>query len=111
MCPQTVNIWEQLDLWIQNKVGYKLNLNCQDKILGYLKFDSNYVPINIIILVTKSYIFLKARNSQSLLFQELQANIENTYDEQKLVSQMDFKNEKFATSWNLFSRLVNYMIS
>ena len=106
-CPKTIDLWEQLECWIKNMTGHRPNLQNHDKILGYLKFGSNYLPINTIILVTKSYIFSKSKKFPSLIFSELQQKIQITYNEQKLVSQIDLKNDKFDNNWNIYKNLFN----
>ena len=79
------NFWDRVKVWIETRTGVTLNLGPLEHILGYLKTD-NFLPINVIILVVKTYIFSNSRMSKNLNIMELKQKIKVIYDEQKLVA-------------------------
>ena len=52
---RTVNtLWNKLSVWITEKLRITVDFNTEMVILGYLERDENYIPLNSIILITKS---------------------------------------------------------
>ena len=56
-CSKVIPIWQNIESWISNKVGIKLKVTDSMKILGYIERNKDYWPINLVILVTKKYIY------------------------------------------------------
>ena len=56
-CPVSFQVWIDLKSWITRKTVLNLYLSPQEIILGYLNRDTNFLSINKIIIVTKSYFY------------------------------------------------------
>ena len=69
-CPKVVNFWTEVEDWVASKRTLLTNFTPSEIILGYLK-DENFVPINVIIMLTKSYIYTKANTTAPLILREL----------------------------------------
>ena len=106
LCPYTINFWDRVKVWIQTRTGVTLNLGPLEHILGYLKTD-NFLPINVIILAVKTYIFSNSRMSRNLNIMELKQKIKVIYDEQKLVAKMDLNEEVFFKKWQFIEVLLH----
>ena len=68
---------------MKNKTGLSLDLGPLEYILGYLNTDTNSLPINILLVATKYYIYSNSRLSKTLYIPELLEKIKSIYDEQK----------------------------
>ena len=55
--PVTVTLWDNIKKYFREKINYHLKLTNMDIILGYLLSDQNRTPINILLILTKEYIF------------------------------------------------------
>ena len=97
LCPCIIIFWDRVKAWIETRTG--VALNPLEHILGYQKTD-NFLPINVIILAAKIYIFSNSRMSRNLNILELKQKIKVIYDEQKLVAKIDLK-EVFLKNGNL----------
>jgi len=60
-CTQSKRVWQNLEQWIYTTINVTLNFSPLTIILGYLSRDSNFLPINTILIVTKYYIFNSAQ--------------------------------------------------
>ena len=56
--PHTINFWESEECWIKNKTDDTLNLSSLERVLEYENTD-NFLPINVILLATKYFLFFK----------------------------------------------------
>ena len=75
-------------------------------ILGYYEKDENYIPLNSIILITKSYIFWSSRNKIQTNINTLKVRIKDTYLDQKFIHTKNGKEDNFLSKWNYWSNLI-----
>ena len=104
-CLKISPLWDNLSIWIRNKLNILINFTETDIILGYLHNNNFAFPLNTIILVTKSYIFWCCRNQVNPNSLELQKRICQCYIEQKQINDLKFTNEKFSKTWNVWKEL------
>ena len=78
-CRTANTLWNKLFVWITKKLRITVDFNTEMVILGYLERDENYISLNSIILITKSYIFWSSRNKIQPNIHTLQVRIKNTY--------------------------------
>ena len=57
-CPKAIKLWKQLESKILISTGFLLNLSPSDILLGYTSYNNNLNVINLIIIVTKIYIYI-----------------------------------------------------
>ena len=106
LCPCTINFWDRVKVWIESRTDITLNLCPLEHILGYQKNSENFLPIHVIILAIKTYIFSNSRMSRNLNIMELEQKIYIIYDKQKLLAKMDLKEEVFFKKWQLIEMLL-----
>ena len=106
-CPDVLDFWKNVRVWVKNKTGLSLDLGRLEYILGYLNTDTNSLPINILLVATKYYIYSNSRLSKTLYIPELLEKIKSIYDEQKLVATLEFKQETFNKTWRLIKLLID----
>ena len=94
-----------INLWIKNKLNITIQLSPIEIILGYQHSNNFQTPLNTIITITKSYIFLCSRTDQAPNFQYLQDKIKTVYNEQEAVSKLQNKSNQFEKIWENWKRL------
>ena len=62
---------------MKNKTGLSLDLDPVEYILGYLNTDTNSLPINILLVTAKYYIYSNSRLSKTLDISELLEKIKS----------------------------------
>ena len=105
-CSKAQKIWNDLKDWIKEKTGIAIHFDSLNIIMGYLNRDNLFLPINTIILVTKYYIYSNSRKKIPFNILDLQRKIKETYNEQILVSRLNFSDLKFEKKWFSFKNLV-----
>ena len=65
------HFWDSIEVHIDSKRGVTINLSPVKHILVGHKNTDNFVPINVIILAVKTYIFPSSRLSKILNIMEL----------------------------------------
>ena len=107
-CTVTTELLHNLKNWIQNKVNINIQLTKTDLILGYLMNLNYNIPLNTILLVTKSYILWCSRHDKYLNITQLQSWIESTYTQQENISKLNQKHESFSKNWITWKNLFLY---
>ena len=79
-CKHVKKLWNDLKHWLNDVTGINLNFAAKDIILGYLLKTDLILPINVIILTTKSYIFSCAFMKRSLNLAHLKIKIKSVYE-------------------------------
>ena len=74
-------------------------------ILGYTIMDQNFIPLNTILLVAKSYILRCLNRSIPLNILQLQHRIQTTYYDQRTISVINGREQKFIRYWQHWVRL------
>ena len=57
-CLFYIDLWQDLQCWINSKISFEFNVSPQMIILGYLNTDNFSIPINTILMITKQYILM-----------------------------------------------------
>ena len=88
------------------KVGVHLNFTNGLKILGYHKVDSNFWPVNFLILMTKICIYKCAYKELGLNIYSLKnVKVSLAFSEQKLISKINCKENVFDNKWESLENL------
>ena len=74
-CPISFQVWIDLKSWIARKTGLNLYLSSQEILLGHLNRDTNFLPINTIIIVTKRFIYSNSRQKKPFDIAHLQEKL------------------------------------
>ena len=56
-CREVTQLWDNIQQWINNKLGENLVLTNLMKLHGYLQNDQKFWPLNLILMITRKYIF------------------------------------------------------
>ena len=89
-CGEVIKLWENVRQWISNKLGFNLIITKLMKILGYLTNDENFWALNLILVVTRKYIFWCSKNGFMLNIYSSKRKLKNIFGTR------DIKSGKFA---------------
>ena len=99
-CPSVDQLWSCISNWIFDVIHIRVVFQELIIILGYQNKDNRSIPINTLIMASKSYIFWAARNGKTKYFNSDKNRIIKTFKEQELIAKKNFSLEKFDKSWN-----------
>ena len=66
-CRET--LWMNVEYWILTRTGTNIKFDTTMEILGYHKYDSNFWPVNFILITVKYYIFKCSKQKKLYIFQ------------------------------------------
>ena len=104
-CEKANVLWENIKIWIQNKVAINFNITDSMKILGYLTYDKNFWPLNLILLVTRKYLYWCSRNDFKINIYYLQKEMKKMFIEQKCLNEIKYQNREFSKKWAVWQNL------
>ena len=104
-CPKVASFWAEVEDWVTSETTFPTNFTPSEIILGYLK-DENFLPINVIIILTKNYIYTKSRTTTPLILRELKKTVQIVFEEQKYLANLQLKEECFYRNWALFKDIL-----
>ena len=99
-CPNAKYLWKLLETKIKNSTNFSVSFTPMDTILGYTLNNNNASAINVILLVTKIYIYKNSRKLKKYCIEDVVNLIEKTYTEQRLVAKLDLMEQKFDQVWH-----------
>ena len=94
-CDAVITLWNNVCNWIHQKIGIDFNFSKSMKILGYLVKDSNFWPVNFILLLTRRYIFWCSRKGYALNIFSLQLEVKQIYLEQQMLQNINQRGNYF----------------
>ena len=56
-CRETLELWTNVEYWILTQTGTNIKFDTTIKIPGYHRYDSNFWPVNFILITVRYYIF------------------------------------------------------
>ena len=104
-CREVTQLWDNVQQWINNKLGVNLVLTNLMKLHGYLLNDQNFWPSNLILMITLKYIFWCAKNNYKLNIFFLQKEIKKVYLEQETLSLIISQSTQFKRRWNIWKHV------
>ena len=104
-CEKANILWENVKIWIQNKFAINFNITDSMKILGYLTYDKNFWPLNLILLVTRKYLYWCSRNDFKINIYYLQKEMKKMFIEQKCLNEIKYQNREFSKKWAVWQNL------
>lgn len=103
-CETVKPIWDQLQTWISDKVGIHVNLNEQHILFGLDPEKSNHAP-NLILILTKIFIYKKRCQNSNLSFFQLQKELENYHNLEKFMYLKDANIRLYNQKWQVWKSL------
>ena len=104
-CDQVINLWNNISQWINNKININVIFDDELIILGPKKLSPHQIPLNFVILITKSYIFWCSRIKKNFNLEELKQTITKSYDIHHQIAQSHFKEQNFNKIWDSWKGL------
>ena len=101
-CDSIKQLWIDLQQWIKNKTNINVEFTPIIIILGYMNDDNFKIPLNTIILVTKSYIFWCSKNKKVPTIFLLQNRIIEVYNTQYMLARLNNKDSQLTKQWKHF---------
>ena len=68
---------------------------------------NNTEPLNMIILLTKVYVFKCSQNNAPLNLKALKSKLKKHYIEKKLLARLNNKEESFTKRWEIWSHMID----
>ena len=104
-CSNVQTLWSSILEWIKEKINQNYVLGEANKLFGYLVQDQNFLPMNFILILTREYIFLCAKQKQLPKMDHLKIILKKRYYEQKYILIINSKENSFEESWSLWKPL------
>ena len=104
-CQESNNLWKNVTSWINTSLNMQLHLDMNMKILGNIEPGPNFWPLNFILLVTRHYIFTRAKKFGKLNIYHLQSILKKIYSEQEALSKLENNNKFFEKIWSCWKNL------
>ena len=95
------NIWLQLQKWITRKLCIPFKLNNYHILFGTDIKESNYAA-NLLIIITKFYIYKKRWQKLYPSFKALQREIEKYFKLEQFIFLKNQNNEQYETKWQVW---------
>ena len=111
-CHAVTNLWQDLKVWIKNKINQNIDFDSKTIILGYLNTDNKSVPLNTIIMSTKYYIFSCAHTQTRININDAIHRSKEHYLEQSHIASKVFKTDEFKKIWASWKfKLIYYIMN
>ena len=107
-CEIIQNFWQSVIDWVKTKYPHTLNFNstAQNIIFGITENTKSNNILNLIILITKKYIYNARYKDQVPNIQALKQILKFHYKSEKYSSYANCEWEKFNTRWSQFDALI-----
>ena len=104
-CKTSNDLWENVASWIKAQTKETVIITKNMKILGCLEPLPCFWPLNFILLITRYYIFTRARLLGDLNIYHLQQIMKNRYLEQECLSKLNSTDKEFTKKWSAWKIL------
>ena len=99
------NLLTNVTNWISANLNITIYLDKATMILGYLHKNNYQVPLNTILLTTKSFIFQCSRKNNEPDINTLIERINKTYIEQQKIAILNQSLNQFNKVWSVWKNL------
>ena len=99
-CEISNTLWQNLLSWIHSSTGKVIQLDKSVKLLGFLRPATYFWPLNFILLITKYYIFSKARKLEQLNLHQLLNILKIKFLEEKTIAKVNSSSDNFTKNWS-----------
>ena len=104
-CTKSTALWQNIASWINSSIKVNINLTKIEKILGYTELDLNFWPLNFVLIMTRHYIFTRAKDCRQLNIYHLQKSIHKKYIDQEILSRLNNTSSSFQECWLIWKHL------
>ena len=103
-CTHIVNLWKSMELRMHSSTNKRITFSQKEIIISKIK-DNNYYSINMITVVTKSYIFSSAAHESKPNINCLKNKFQKQYEDQHHINIEVNKADKFTHQWRPYRSL------
>ena len=103
-CEKVRCFWQNLQSIILQNTNFMLNIDTTNIIFGYHVHDKFQIPVNVIYMAAKKYIFQTSRHQKILNIQEFQKIAQQIFIEQECIAKLEFKHQQFLKKWYPLAR-------
>ena len=107
ICENSSMIWRELSSWINNKTGISLQFEPVVVIMGYTHTTNINPTINLLIMITKSYLFHCSKKNISPNIFSIIKRVQQSYNYHLAISQKNLEEEKYIVKWSLCKQLLD----
>ena len=104
-CNYSRNIWTQLCKWLNTATENCLIINNEHILLGYTGKNNN--PLNVIIMLTKQFIYKRFIGNTKPNFIHLQKDIKLYYSATTCLAFTECRYDSFYCFWSSFHTILN----
>ena len=104
-CPVVMQFWNNVKLWLQQFFNMYLDLNPKIIIFGLFEKEVYFFPKNVIIIVSKRYIFTCSRNSKLLDLFGFQNFLRSENIDQEYIANTNNQFEQFLATWSVLEKI------
>ena len=105
-CSKVKNLLSELYSRLRPLTGCLYDFDIEDVLLGIIKRSDYSEPLNILILILKSYIFEASRQGHALNINALLYKIKKIYLEQEYLANLKSQLPNFQRKWALVNDLI-----
>ena len=102
-CHKSRELWTQLSSFIFHKINKHIQFDIRNVMFGV--FDSSSLPINVIILVTKTYLHLCARRNERIHILALKNILQKQFELESYIAKKNLQTANFDKKWGVWINL------
>ena len=108
-CNHVKKLWKSVEAWIYERTNKYICFSTINIILGYLNKDNHYTPLNMIIKVTKKYVFDCAVQNRIPNLINLKNKLRIQYEDQYHINTENNNENHFLNVWSSFCGLFQWL--
>ena len=98
-CPETTNLWRQVELWLREHVEQSIKISDKEKIFGTTEKNQYTFQINMFILITKLIIYQKRPDGLKCNIYDVLRSVKNEMLADEYECEINQRMEKFSQKW------------
>ena len=104
-CQPSLLVWSQLQCWILQKTGIKLNFTRENILFGFRGSNNN--ALNCILIKVKQTLYNSRQFAKPPSFAKCKSSITQYYLQEKYIAQINCRLDQFDKKWCSFKNMTN----
>ena len=100
-CEKSSNLWKEISRWINNKTSIPIQFDPLMIIIGYTNINNISPTINLIIMITKNYLFHCSNKNVSPNIFSVIERIRQSYSYHLIISKKNMDQENYVKKWSM----------
>ena len=105
-CPESANIWRQVELWLRQHINRSIKISDKEKIFGILGNNPRTFQINMFLMCTKLLIYQRRPEGQRCRISDILRLIKNEMLAEEYASEMNQTVNNFNLKWGVYKRII-----